>query len=255
MSKMLNFNYMKRILFLLLFVAAVLGINAQDRKVAISSAYSASYENEDLAANKAVDGDFTTFWHSPYSSGKTTFPVSFTVNLKEVSHVDYMRYIPRQDGTPNGNWNTVEVAYAKEVNGTTFYKVGTYNLGGLSAVYDFMIPNGGVECARVRFTIRSGANGFASAAEIEAYEIDYSKQNAFEQYFEDELYTVLKPGVTSSDGIADADVKALVEKIELVFSMSDDEQRKLGMLARKKIIDFCGEENSLNRLCELVDKI
>ena len=210
---MLNFNYMKRILFLLLLVAAVLGVNAQDKKVAISGAYSASYENEDLAANKAVDGDFTTIWHSPYSSGKTTFPVTFTVNLKEVSHVDYMRYIPRQDGTPNGNWNEVDLSYATTTNGTSFIKIGTYKLGGSSAVYDFIIPDGGIECGRVRFTIKSGTGGYASAAEIEAYEINDTKKQAFEQYFEDDLYTVLKTGVTSSDGIADADVKALVDNL------------------------------------------
>ncbi len=210
---MLNLNYMKRILFLLLFVAAVLGVNAQDTKVAISGAYSASYENEDLAANKAVDGDFTTIWHSPYSTGKTTFPVTFTVNLKEVSHVDYMRYIPRQDGTPNGNWNEVDLSYATTTNGTSFIKIGTYKLGGLNGVYDFIIPDGGVECGRVRFSIKSGANGFASAAEVEAYAIDNSKKESFEQYFEDELYTVLKSGVTSSAGIADSDVKALVDNI------------------------------------------
>ena len=210
---MLNLNYMKRFLFLMLFAAAVLGVNAQDKKVAISGAYTASSESEELGAAKAVDGDITTFWHSPYSSGKTTFPVSFTVNLKEVSHVDYIRYIPRQDGTSNGNWNDVDLSYATTTNGTDFVKIGTYKLGGASAVYDFIIPDGGVECGRVRFTIRSGAGNYASAAEIEAYAIDNTKKQAFAQYFEDDLYTVLKPGVTSSNGIADADVKKLVDNL------------------------------------------
>ena len=204
---------MKRFLFLMLFAAAVLGVNAQDKKVAISGAYTASSESEELGAAKAVDGDITTFWHSPYSSGKTTFPVTFTVNLKEVSHVDYVRYIPRQDGTSNGNWNDVELSYATTTNGTDFIKIATYKLGGASAVYDFIIPDGGVECGRVRFTIRSGAGNYASAAEIEAYAIDNTKKHAFAQYFEDDLYTVLKPGVTSSNGIADADVKKLVDNL------------------------------------------
>ena len=210
---MLKSNYMKRFLFMMLFAAAVLGVNAQDKKVAISGAYTASSESEELGAAKAVDGDITTFWHSPYSSGKTTFPVSFTVNLKEVSHVDYIRYIPRQDGTSNGNWNDVDLSYATTTNGTDFVKIATYKLGGASAVYDFIIPDGGVECGRVRFTIRSGAGNYASAAEIEAYAIDNTKKQAFAQYFEDDLYTVLKPGVTSSNGIADADVKKLVDNL------------------------------------------
>ena len=51
------------------------------------------------------------------------------------------------------------------------------------------------------------------------------------------------------------DVKALAQKIELIFSMSADEQRTLGERARNKIIEFCGEENSLNKLIELIEKI
>ncbi len=122
-----------------------------------------------------------------------------------------MRYIPRHDGS-NGNWDEVELSYATSTSSNTFTKVGTYDLNGASAVYDFIIP-GGVECGRVRFTIKSGASGYASAAEIEAYEVDNTKAQAFAQYFEDDLYTVLKSGVTSSDGIADADVKALVDNL------------------------------------------
>ena len=203
---------MKRILFLMLFVAAVLGVNAQDKKVAISGAYASSYQDGN-EAKYALDGNTSTIWHSSYSGSGTSFPVTITFNFKEVSHVDYMRYIPRQDGTPNGNWNEVDLSYATTTNGTNFTKIATFKLGGSSAVYDFIIPDGGVECGRVRFTIKSGANGFASAAEVEAYAIDNTKTQAFAQYFEDDLYTVLKPGVTSSEGIADADVKALVDNM------------------------------------------
>ena len=201
---------MKRILFLMLFVAAVLGVNAQDKKVTITGAYANSYQvgNE---AKLAIDGDASTIWHSSYSGSGTKFPVTYTVNFKEVSHVDYMRYIPRQDGS-NGNWDEVELSYATSTGSNTFTKIGTYDLNGASAVYDFIIP-GGVECGRIRFTIKSGASGYASAAEIEAYEIDNTKAQTFAQYFEDDLYTVLKPGVTSSNGIVDADVKALVDNL------------------------------------------
>ena len=201
---------MKRILFLMLFVAAVLGVNAQDTKVTITGAYANSYQ-EGNEAKLAIDGNASTIWHSSYSGSGTKFPVTYTVNFKEVSHVDYMRYIPRQDGS-NGNWDEVELSYATSTGSNTFTKIGTYDLNGASAVYDFIIP-GGVECGRIRFTIKSGASGFASAAEIEAYAFDDTKSQAFEQYFEDDLYTVLKPGVTSSNGIADADVKALVDNL------------------------------------------
>ena len=202
---------MKRILFLLFFVVAVLGVNAQDKKVKIKSAAASSYQGGE-GADKAIDGQTSTIWHSNWGSG-TSFPVTFTVTLDQTTHVDYLRYIPRQDGNSNGNWNEVDLSYAPTTGSNSFTKVGTYNLGGSSAAYDFYLPGGGLECGKVRFTIKSGSNGFASAAEVEAYVIDNTKDLAFAPYFEDDLYTVLKPSVTSSDGIADAELKKLVDNL------------------------------------------
>ena len=202
---------MKKIIILFLFIATVLGVEAQDKKVAIKGATADSFQSGE-EASKAVDGKTSTIWHTNWSSG-TTFPVKLTVTLDEVSHVDYFRYIPRQDGNGNGHWNIVELSYAPTTTSTKFTTIGSYNLGGSGAVYDFVIPDGGVECGRVRFTIRSGSNGHASAAEIEAYQADNSRVETFAQYFEDDLFTVLKPGITSSEGIEDADLKALVDNL------------------------------------------
>ena len=202
---------MKRILFLLFFVAAVLGVNAQDKKVTIKSAAASSSQSGN-EAKYAIDGSSTSIWHTNWTGG-TSFPVTFTVTLDQVTHVDYLRYIPRQDGNSNGNWNEVDLSYAPTTSSNSFTKVATYNLGGSSAAYDFYIPNGGLECGKVRFTIKSGANGHASASEIEAYQIDNSRSEIFAQYFEDDLFTVLKPSVTSSNGIADAELKKLVDNL------------------------------------------
>ena len=202
---------MKKLLILLLFIATVFGVEAQDKKVEIKTVSASSYHN-DYPASKAKDGDVATFWHSDYSfSVATNNSVRVIVTFTEMSHVDYMRYIPRQDGNTNGNWKKVELSYS--TNGKEYIPIDTYELGGSSAIYDFIIPDGGVDCEKVQFVIKGGNNNNASAAEIEAYEYDNAKKNAFAEYFEDDLFTVLKPGVTSADGIADADVKALVEKI------------------------------------------
>ena len=48
---------------------------------------------------------------------------------------------------------------------------------------------------------------------------------------------------------------ALAEKIAHVFSMSESEQKILGQNARRKVINFCSEENSLNRLIQLIEQI
>lgn len=184
---------------------------AQDVKVSISSADASSYHNGE-GADKAKDGNYSTFWHSGNNGGgyDTSFPVTFTIKFASASHVDYVRYTPRTDSS-NGNWDEVKVEYCSSTNGSDFVTVGTFNLGGSGSSYDFYLGDAGVTCGQVRFTINSGKGGWASAAEIEAYAYDTAKPAAFARYFNGDVYSELKPGVTSSDGIEDADVKALVE--------------------------------------------
>ena len=122
-----------------------------------------------------------------------------------------MRYVPRIDGD-NGNWQKVEVAYSESKTINNWETVGTYNLSG-GGSYDFQLGEAGLDVARVRFRILEGKGGWASAAEVEAYVEDNTKRDAFAAYFEDDLFTVLKPEVTSSEGIEDKDVKTLVDNL------------------------------------------
>ena len=204
---------MKKLFLLISCVIACLAVNAQDKKVAISSA-TASSEQSGEGAAMAIDGDASTIWHSKYTG--TVFPITFTITFNEVSHVDYVRYTPRQSGE-NGNWDEVYVAYCPTTTGTNFTNIGQYRLNGASASYDFMLTDQGVECGQIQFTIQSGLKNLASAAEIAAYTIDYSKQDEYAKYFADTLFTKLKPEVTSSEGIEDATLKALVNNL-----LSDD---------------------------------
>lgn len=201
---------MKKIVLLLFCFIIAIGLTAQDRKIEIKSATASSYQpGEDIV--KAIDGKTGTIWHTSWNA--TSFPVTYTLTLTEATHIDYLRYIPRQDGGSNGNWNDVAVSYCTTTTGTTFTEIGNYKLNGSGNAYDFIMPEGGIDCGKVRFTISSGKNGFASAAEIEAYVYDNSKQEAFSKYFSDNLFTTLKPEVTSSEGIEDEDVKKLVENL------------------------------------------
>lgn len=51
------------------------------------------------------------------------------------------------------------------------------------------------------------------------------------------------------------DAEALADRIMRIFAMSDDEQRALGASARDKIVGFCSEKNSLNRLICLIEQL
>ncbi|MBR5147798.1 MAG: M60 family metallopeptidase, partial [Bacteroidaceae bacterium] len=201
---------MKKTVFLLFAsLMLALGATAQDKVVALSSATASSYQSGE-GAERAIDGSTNTIWHSSWGATPTTFPVTFTVTLKEPSLVDYVRYIPRQDGNSNGNWDQVYVAYCPTTTGNDYTNVGLFSLNGSGSSYDFIL---GVTCGKIRFTIQSGANGFASASEITAYTYDNSKQEAFAPYFTDKLCAELKPEITSSEGIEDADVKQLVDNL------------------------------------------
>ena len=202
---------MKKTAFLL-FVSLMLafGATAQDKVVPLSKATASSAQSGE-GAELAIDGDVNTLWHSSW--GATTFPVTFTITLKEVSLVDYVRYVPRQGGNTNGNGDDVYVAYCPTTTGSDFTNIGQYKLNGSSSSYDFIFGEGGLTCGKIRFTIQSGANGFASAAEVTAYTYDNSKMEAFAPYFTDKLCTELKPEITSSEGIEDTDVKQLVDNL------------------------------------------
>lgn len=200
---------MKKILTIALMLCSFCGVMAQDKKVAIASATaSASQPGEE--AKYAIDGNYNTMWHSPYS-GTNFNTLTFTVKLKEVSKVDYVKYVPRCDNSDNGNWIKVEVLYSEKTSGSTFTSIGTYQPNGASTPTEFDL--GGVECGQIRFKIKGGYFNVASAAEIEVYQIDNTKREAFATYFSDDLYSELKPEVTSSEGIEDADVKQLVDNL------------------------------------------
>ena len=191
-----------------LMLAAV--ASAQELKpLKIKSASTSSQNSTNEGAAKAIDGNYSTFWHSVWSGGGTSFPVTFTITMAEEQMVDVVRYVPRQD-QPNGNWGKVEVSYRNTETGNKYVSLGTFDLGQSSSAYEFEI---GQVCKYVRFSIKDGYGGWATASEIEAFSIDYAKRDAFKPYFQDELFTELKPEVTSSEGIEDPDLKALVDNL------------------------------------------
>ncbi len=203
---------MKKFLIALTCLCLPLLASAQLQKVAIYRA-TTSYSHSNHPASNVIDGNLSTFWHSPYGdSGTTRFPVTFTIRFSAATHVDVVRYIPRADGNSNGNWNEVTLAY-RSSSRDSYTEIGTYNLNGSSNSFDFELGEEGLEVYQLSFSIKSGSGDLASAAEIEAYAYDNTKQEAFQNYFSDDLFTVLKPEVTSAEGIEDADIKALVNNL------------------------------------------
>ena len=205
---------MKKVLFILtcLLVTSV-GI-AQDKKIAISSATASSSE-PGFDAEYAVDGKAHTYWINSWNNGPaTSWPVTFTITLKEVSHVDYVRYIPRKDAyLDEGNWNRVYIAYCPTTTGNDFRNIATYTLNESSNSSDMWLTENGVTCGQIRFTLERGGFYKVAATEIEAYAVDNERKQLYQQYFSDAIFSELKPEVNSSDGIEDEVLKTLVENL------------------------------------------
>lgn len=111
---------MRRIACMLIGLVLALGMYAQDKKVTIKDISVSSSQNGENA-EYAIDGKTNTIWHSAWNG--TKFPVTVTITFAEVSHVDYLRYIPRQDGNSNGNWNNVTVSYAGQQTAVLFRRL------------------------------------------------------------------------------------------------------------------------------------
>jgi hypothetical protein len=58
---------------------------------------------ENGAATNAFDNDDTTFWHTEWYLSHPAHPHEIQIDLGGSYYVDGFRYLPRQDGTPNGS--------------------------------------------------------------------------------------------------------------------------------------------------------
>ena len=208
---------MKKTLLLIVCMLVGLSLSAQNRKINIVKA-EASSSQQGVSASAVIDGDYNTIWYTPYdrNQGSTTsFPVDLIVTFEEVTHVGFMRYVPRQDGDYfSGNWQgNVFIAYCPTTTGTNFKNIGVYSLSGDATIYDFPLGEEGIECGQIKFSISYGFFNYASAAEIEAYSYDIIKKEDIQPYFTDDLFTQLKPEVTSSENIGNAIVKELVDNL------------------------------------------
>lgn len=182
-----------------------------DYKLTVSSATASQY-NSGEGIELTIDGDYSTYYHSPWSSGTTSFPITLTYTLEDYPDVDYMVYTPRQDGNTNGNFEEIEVSYRTSSSGS-WITIGTYDLGGSS---DATTIDLGIESVyQIRIIVNSGTNDFAACAEMEFYQTNDELYDLLAEYFEDDIYSQLKDGVTEDDvaGISNDFVRQLVYQI------------------------------------------
>lgn len=190
------------------------GRGIRNQKIEVKTATDNQHNSNSESADKTIDGNNSTMYHSPYGTG-THFPVILTYTFKEASHVDYAVYTPRQDGNSNGNFQEVRVEY--QLNGSSDWQVlKTMNFGGNSSAAYVSFGDDGIDnIIAVRFNILSGQNNFASCAEMAFYVKDSFFNNIVKSVFADNLCTQLKDGVTQEqiNAIETSELRTLAQAL------------------------------------------
>ena len=189
------------------------GQSITDQQIVISSA-SASASQSGEGIERTYDGNYSTLYHSPY--GGTNFPVTLTYNFADGPHIDYALYTPRQDGNNNGNFGRVRVEYLP-VGATEWVTLSTVDLGGSASTSRIPLGEDGIDNVQsVRFVVLSGANDFASCAEMEFYDSDTYMEDILRTYFADNLCTQLKEGISDEEisQIPVAEVREVAEQMQ-----------------------------------------
>ncbi len=169
----------------------------------------------------SFDGKLSTFYHTAYSGSNAfkvseTNPAVLTYNFSNVERIDYVNYVPRQDGSSNGNFGKVEVYYRLQGE-KSFTLYDTYDWGKSSSVsvVNFDKLGGLKNPASVQFKVYSGEGDYASCAEMQFFEKSDDASLSEFDIFGDDVYSTLREGVTETDikKLTNPFVKSLAEAI------------------------------------------
>ena len=162
-----------------------------------------------------IDGDPNTIYHSQWDNNNhisREHPVILTYDFRNVDSIDFVRYIPRRDGSGNGHFGEVEV-YVKQKGDAQYRFCKKVDWKKTESAKIIAFKESLKNPVAIQFKVLSGGNDYASCAEMEfgifpKYSKDYS-------IFADEVFTQLKPGVTAEDidRLTDPFVKSLAHKI------------------------------------------
>ena len=136
-------------------------------KVPVEVVYVSSEEGPDGGyAKNLVDGDPSTIWHTMYSITVPKYPHWVDFDCGETKLIKGFTYLPRQDGSPNGNIKGYKAQVSQD--GKTWSDSvceGTFENNAKEKKVLFSQP---VKARYLRFTALSSQNGadFASGAEF-----------------------------------------------------------------------------------------
>ena len=127
--------------------------------------------------DKTLDYNNASHWHTNWSDGSQTLPQSITYDLGKTYNLSDITFLPRQDGSYNGDITEMKVYVGDSVNNLTLVGTFTFEKGnaGLTNRTEFkrmMLDASGryVKVEATKSAADSTQNKFASIAEIRFYE-------------------------------------------------------------------------------------
>lgn len=167
----------------------------KDDKLTPTGATSNNNNSTATTIQKSYDNDFTTIYHSRYSTNKfivsPSNPAILTYNFSATS-MDYLVYYPRTDGS-NGNFGEIEVLY--KLNGqSTYTSLLNYNAEFKGSPSLISFPTTLNNVISIQIKVKSGYGEFASCAEMMFYKKKPFDVATTGNVFDDALYSTLKAG-------------------------------------------------------------
>ena len=187
----------------------------EDTQYTISSSGSSATSNaSESPFSNTYDGNTSTFWHSNYSSGQAlsgSGTVTAKWDLGSLKSVDYITYVPRQDGNSNGHWGQFTLQYS--TNNSSWTTIGSYDFGMSSDASS--VDFSAVTARYIRVIISTGYNNHASCAEFIIGKRNTAGSDYSTTLFDDDLWTTLKSSVTQTtiNNISNAFIKNLAQAI------------------------------------------
>ncbi|NEO32815.1 MAG: PKD domain-containing protein [Symploca sp. SIO3C6] len=144
--------------------AAELQVIVSPSKLRPSTATADSQQSISESADKAIDGDSSTIWHTQWYPQISPLPHHIDLDLGETYTVVGLTYLPRQDGSQNGNIQNYEVYVSNDGNSWQRQVGDTWTDSSDEKTVHF--PSISTRYVRLRATSEVNGNQFTSAAEI-----------------------------------------------------------------------------------------
>ena len=121
---------------------------------------------ENGKAQNVLDGNTATIWHTQYTSKQPALPHTLTIDTKKSQSIGGLTYLPRQDGSWNGQIGRYQVATSAD--GTSWTnRIGDATFPDGKALQTVVFPAVTARYVRLTALTEAGARGpWSSAAEV-----------------------------------------------------------------------------------------